>query len=169
MSDKARFESHAINLGKLVGNLQSLEMMARMVIVRLDQRAAERVRTQLPQVRAGDLVEINAFTNGDDLTQTLEKYNKRTTPGCRLDVARIVGLRDALAHGRTFGIGSMKHLRLLKFSRRATANDTTANEEVRVELAEDMTPEWFLNNIRILNDAIDRITEALEYEKREFV
>ncbi|MEK7236214.1 MAG: hypothetical protein AAB242_06305, partial [Nitrospirota bacterium] len=70
MSDRERFESHAFNLGKLLGNLQSIEMGARMVIVRLDQRAAEQVETQLPQVKAGDLVELNAFTNDDDLTQT---------------------------------------------------------------------------------------------------
>ena len=162
MSDKARFESHALNLGKLTGNLQSLEMGARMVIVKHDQWAANQVQTQLPRVRTGDLVELNAFTNEDDLTQTLEKYNKRAPPDCRIDVGPIVSLRDALAHGRTFGFGSMKHLRLLKFSWK------TKDGKVSVELAEDMTNEWFREKIRILDQALEKIRKALDYEKREF-
>jgi hypothetical protein len=164
MSNKEQFETHANNLGKLVGNLQTLEMGARLAIVRLDQRSANQVETQLPQVKAGDIVELNAFTNGDDLTQTLEKYNKRSPLDCRIDVASIVRLRDAIGHGRAFGFGSMKHLRLLKFSRK---KDT--NGKVIVELAEDMTNEWFSKNISMLSQAIEKVRRALDYEKREFV
>ena len=161
MGDKARFEAHALSLGKLTGNLQSLEMGARMVIVKLDQRAAEQVQTQLPQVKAGDLVELNAFTNNDDLTQTLEKYNKRAPLACKIDTGPIVSLRDAVAHGRMFGFGSMKHLRLLKFGRKAK------NGKVLVELAVDVTDEWFHENIRILDQALGKVGNALNYEKRE--
>lgn len=164
MSNKLRLETHALNLGKLLGNLQMLEMGARLAMVKLDQRQAAQVQMQLGQVQAGDTLELNAFTNGDDLRQTLEKFNKRAPVNCRVDVAGIVGLRDAIAHGRTFGIGPMKHLRLLKFSRRA--NSTAV---VQVELAEDMTPEWFTRNIEMLTEALARITKALDYEQCEFV
>jgi hypothetical protein len=163
MSERELFELHVLNLGKLVGNLQSIEMGARMVIVKLDQWAAKQVQTQLPQVKAGDSVELNAFTNDDDLDQTLEKYNKRAPLDCRIDVVPVVRLRDALAHGRTFGFGSKKHLRLLKFSRKAK------NGRVPVELAEDMTAEWFGENIRVLNKALEKVRKALDYEKRDFV
>ncbi len=67
MNDKARFERHALNLGKLLGMLQSIEMGSRMAIVKLDKRAADQVQSQLPQLKAGDMVEINALTNSDDL------------------------------------------------------------------------------------------------------
>ena len=163
MSDKLRLESHALNLGKLVGNLLSIEMGARMAIVKVDQRAAKQVQTQLPQVRTADLVELNAFTNNHDLTQTLEKYNKQAPLDCRIDVKQIVRLRDALGHGRMFGFGSMKNLRLLKFSRKST------DGKVSVELAADMTEEWFRENIRMLNEALEKMRKALDYEKREFV
>ena len=163
MNERELFELHALTLGKLVGNLQSLEMGARMVIVKLDQSAAEQVETQLPQARARDSVELNAFTNADNLDQTLEKYNKRASLDCRIEVVPIVRLRDALAHGRTFGIGSIKHLRLLKFSRK------TKDGRVPVELAEDMTAEWFDENIRMLNNALEKVRKALNYEKKEFV
>lgn len=162
MSDKARFEGHALSLGKLMGNLQSLEMGARMAIVTLDKRAAEQVQSQLLQVKTGDLVELNAFTNRDDLTQTLEKFNKRTPYECRIDVRPIVSLRDALAHGRTFGFGPVRSIRLLKFGQKVTAG------KVPVELAVDMTDDWFRQHIQILEQALEKIRKALDYEKREF-
>ena len=137
MNDKARFERHALNLGKLLGMLQSIEMGSRMAIVKLDKRAADQVQSQLPQLKAGDMVEINALTNSDDLRQTLEKYNKRASLDRRIEIEPIVNLRDALAHGRAFGFGSVKPLRLLKFSRK------TKGEKILIELALDMTDEWF--------------------------
>jgi hypothetical protein len=163
MSDRVRFELHALNLGKLVGNLLSLEMGARMAIVKLEERAAKQVQAQLPQVKVGDLVEVNAFTNSDDLKQTLEKYNKRAPVNCRIDMAPIVNMRDALGHGRAFGFGEMKHLRLLKFSRKSK------DGKVSVELAQDMTDVWFQTNIETLNAALEKVRNALDYEKREFV
>lgn len=164
MIEKEWFELHALKLGMLIGNLQSLEMGARLAIVKLDHWAGKQVQTQLPQVKAGDKVELNAFTNDEDLTQTLKKYNKRTPLDYRVDVASIVRLRDALAHGRTFGFGTMKHLRLLKFNRRKNVKG-----QVAVELAEDMTEEWFNNNINMLNESLEKVRQALDYEKRDFV
>jgi hypothetical protein len=162
MSKKAQFEAHFLSIGKLIGNLQSIEMGARMAIVKLDQWAAKQVQSQLPQIKVGDSVELNAFTNDDDLTQTLEKFNKRAPPEYRLDIGLIVNLRDALAHGRIFGFGSLAHLRLLKFSRKAK------DGKVSVELAIDMTDDWFRKNIRLLDQAFEKIRKALDYERREF-
>ena len=118
MSNKKNFEGHALNLGKLTGNLLSIEMAARIAIVKLDKHSASQVFTELPQVKEGDQVESNAFTNADDLRKTLEKYNKYAPNEYKVDVAFIVGLRDALAHGRTFGFGNIGCLRLLKFKRK---------------------------------------------------
>jgi len=120
MNKKNKFESHALNLGKIVGNLLSIEMGARMAIVKLDERAANHILTQLPLAKAGDWIEVNAFTNSDDLRNTLERYNKRSPVNCRINVTSVVSLRDAIAHGRTFGAGPIKHLRLLKFNRNIT-------------------------------------------------
>jgi hypothetical protein len=137
-------------------------MGARMAIVKLDKRSADQVQSQLPQLKAGDMVELNVFTNGDDLRQTLEKYNKRAALDCRIGIEPIINLRDALAHGRAFGFGSAKPLRLLKFSRK------TKSEKVLIELALDMTDEWFLTNIKILEQALGKVAKALDYEVREF-
>ncbi|HRI39442.1 MAG TPA: hypothetical protein PLO50_12880 [Nitrospira sp.] len=162
MNDKAQFERHALNLGKLLGNLQSIEMGARITIVKLDKKSADQVQSQLQQLQVGDMVEFNTFTNDADLTQTLERYNKRAPHACRIDIKPIVNLRDALAHGRTFGYGAKKQLRLLKFSRKAEG------AKVLVELAVDMTDKWFYENIKILEQALGRVRKALDYEVREF-
>lgn len=162
MNDKARFERHALNLGKLLGMLQSIEMGSRMAIVKLDKRAADQVQSQLPQLKAGDMVEFNALTNSDDLRQTLEKYNKRASLDRRIEIEPIVNLRDALAHGRAFGFGSVKPLRLLKFSRK------TKGEKILIELALDMTDEWFGKSIKTLEQALEQIRKTLDYERREF-
>lgn len=163
MSRKAFYEAHALSLGKLLGNLQSIEMGARLAIVKLDARAAQIVQAQLPTAKVGDDVEVNAFSNNDDLRQTLEKFNKRAPHTCHIDVGPVVDLRDTLAHGRTFGSGPLgSPLRLLKFSRKAQDN------RVSIEVAEDMTPEWFQSKITMLERVLDKVRIALDYEKREF-
>lgn len=162
MSNREDLDKHALNLGKLVGNLLSIEMGARLAIVKNDEKLALQVLTQLPQVEEGDQVEWNAFTNSDDLRKTLEKYNKRVPNSHKIDVKPIVDLRDAIAHGRTFGFGDIRHLRLLKFGRKSIAGKVT------VELARDMKDSWFSENIEILNNAIEKIRATLDYEKIEF-
>jgi hypothetical protein len=149
MCQKDHFENHALKLGKIAGNLQTIEMAARLAIVKLDEYSASKVETQLPLVKDEEWVELNAFTNFNDLRQTLEKYNKHAPLECKVDINPIVNLRDALAHGRTFGFGNMKHLRLLNFQRKQD------NGKVAVELAHDMNDEWFDANIEMLNKALD--------------
>lgn len=163
MNQKARFELHALNLGKIIGNLLMLEMGARMAIVKLEAYAANRIQIELPQVKEGDLIEVNAFTNADDLNQTLSKYNKRVPANCRVEIMPIVRLRDSLGHGRTFGVGRTNHLRLVKFSKKQM------NGKVLAEVAQDMTDEWFQTNIHMLNIAIEKVRSALSFEKREMI
>jgi hypothetical protein len=162
MNTCSDFERHALNLGKLVGNLLTIEMAARMFIAKHDEKSSFIFSTQLPTVKAGDLVDNDAFTNPDDLRQTLRKYNKRAPSEYKVPIDEIVDLRDAIAHGRSFGFGNMKHLRLLKFSRKKIG------EKVKVDLVKDMDDEWFVVNICLLNTSIDKLTKSLNYETKEF-
>lgn len=161
MSQRKRFEAHAVSLGKIVGNLLSLELAARIAINKLDAWAAAQVQAQLPQLTEGEWVEVNVFTNDDDLRNTLEKYNKRAPYELRLEVDPIVKLRDAVAHGRVFGYGKRRpdsNLRLVKFSTKKQDN------KVQVTLAVDMTDEWFRLNIRMLFDALGKIAKASDHK-----
>ncbi len=164
MNQAKQFELHALHLGKIVGNLLTLEFAARLAISKLDPRQAALVQTQLPQVKENDWVEVNPLTNADDLGQTLEKYNKRASADCRVDVNAVVRLRDALAHGRAFGFGSSQrgYLTLLKFARKPDRHN-----RVKVTMAIDMTDDWFKENIEFLLDATRKVAKAMDYEMRD--
>ena len=119
MSELLPFELHALRLGKLLGNLQSIEMGARLFLNKADVHRASEIIRSLPKLEKGDLVEFSPLTSGHDLRQVLERYNKLARD-CRIEIDRIIDLRDALAHGRVFGYGSMQtanSLRILKFRR----------------------------------------------------
>ena len=157
-------EEHARRLGQLVGNLLTIEMGARMVVAKLDRWQERQITTQFSKVKQGDWVELSPLTNGDDLSQTLEKYNKYAPVDCRVEVRQIVRLRDALAHGRAFGFGPYTPatpLRLLKFGTKKQEN------KVEVMMAVDMTNEWFRENNKFLFDALKKITKALNYEMHD--
>jgi hypothetical protein len=164
MTPLSHLETHALNLGKLTGNLLTLEMLARMVIAQRDAQWRGERAENLLGIPESDWVGIGPFTNRDDLRQTLEKYNRHAAAEWRLDVDPIVRLRDALAHGRMFGSGPLRpdaSLRLMKFGKKLKAG------RVQVELALAMTPGWFSENIAMLSAALRKATNALDYEMRE--
>lgn len=155
MSELSQFELHALSLGKLIGNLQTIEMVARLFLAKVDE---------VPEWKRGDWVELSPLTNNLDLRGVLEKYNKVAKSHRVDDIDRIVNLRDALAHGRVFGRGPIQtaiSLRLLKFEREA--KDT----KVQVAMAEDMTKEWFNDNIEFLLNSFDKIRIALGWNKTD--
>jgi hypothetical protein len=164
MNQAKWFESHALRLGQIVGNLLSLELLARMVIAKSKPDKSGKVNADLARVKEGDWVGVDALTNSDDLNQTLEKYNKRAPSDCRLDVNQIVRLRDALAHGRSFGqgpVGPPAFLRLLKFSRK------NRDGKVQVEICVEMTDEWFADSTIMLFDSLRKVARALDYDFRD--
>jgi len=157
----ARLERHALNMGKLVGNLLMLELAARLFISAQDER--NRVQIQIQHVKEGDRVPINPLTNGDDLRRTLEKYNKRAPTTYRLDIAPIVRLRDAIAHGCMFGFGSFDNVpRLVKFGMQKKSGT------VGVTMVIDMTATWFTQNNTLVFAALNRVRLALGWEEQEF-
>jgi hypothetical protein len=158
------FDIHALNMGRLVGNLLTLEMAARMAVARLDRQSGGTPAETLIHVRQGDWVRINPFTNLDDLQRTLEKYNKYAPLACRLELGPIVRLRDALAHGRMFGSGPIRpdaSLKLIKFDTKPQ------NNHVQVSLVVDMTAEWFSENLATLSKGLEKVARAIDYERRD--
>jgi hypothetical protein len=79
-------------------------------------------------------------------------------------VKSIVRLRDALAHGRAFGFGSLQrgYLTMVKFGRKRDGQN-----RVQVTMVVDMTERWFIENIELLQVAIGKVTAALDYETRD--
>ena len=107
-------EWHAFNVGMLVGNLQSLEFSAR---VALELITGAPPIENLLALEPGDWVPEAPMTNYDQLGDVLQQFNESASPQYQLDVARIVALRDQLAHGRTAANNPIFPLTLLKFGR----------------------------------------------------
>ena len=154
-------ELHALRLGKLFGNLLSLEMITRMALAKVDRKDSFSEGPQLPQLKKGQRVDVSPLTDRRSLMGTLKQYNQHVGGAYQVEAKRIVELRDALAHGRMFGFGPGRHLRLLKFDK-----NTDKQGRVLVTMAIDMTKDWFDDSTKFLEAELDKVTRFLNYHKR---
>ena len=151
---------HATQLGKLIGNFQSLETLLRTFLHRMSAATAAR----LPEgktyfgLQVGEEVPVNAFTNFDSLGQLIEKYNAVVQAKAQALVvdATIVAVRDLLAHGRvTADSPDEARLTIIKFSR-------PLNGVVLVTDSAMMTNQWCQERIDVVRMQIEKVARALE-------
>ena len=138
-------------LGKIVSNLQSLECLLRMF---LKEANGESASTQYFNLKVNDEVSEDSFTNYDTLDQLIKKYNAHVSvvDKALCISAKVVPLRDALAHGRVFSTNpSPGHpSQLLKF-------DKPVNGKVKVTHSEEMNSDWYEKNIDLTFKQIERV------------
>lgn len=152
-------DKHALALGKLVGNFQSLEFALRAFLLN-DEVASGKVilpSANLNDMNEGDIVRLNAFTSYDNLGQLIDRYNSHTkilSAGLTID-RTLVRVRDAIAHGRVSGDVPAPPFKLLKF-------DIPVKNKVKVTFSVLMTIEWFNEQISQVNKAITKVSEANE-------
>lgn len=151
---------HATQLGKLIGNFQSLETVLRVFLDKMSASTSPR----LPQgktyfgLRAGEEVPVNAFTNFDTLGQLVEKYNAvvRAKDSSLLVDAGVVAVRDLLAHGRIAADSPDEtRLTVIKF-------DRPLNATVRVTDSAMMTNQWCQERIDLVRMQLEKVARALE-------
>jgi len=150
-------DKHALNLGRLVGNIQSLEFALRAFLVNdeIASGASFAQSVNLQDMNVDDIVPENAFTNYDTLGQLIRKYNshpKIISAGLNIDET-LVDVRDAISHGRVSAVTPSSSLRLLKF-------DKPKNHQAKVAFSVLMTNEWFGEQISRFHNAILRVSEA---------
>ncbi|KTB97120.1 hypothetical protein [Pseudomonas sp. ICMP 10191] len=147
-------EEHSAALGKLLSNLQTVELLARMYIHEKSYKAENK---SIPPFKinspVGSTHRADPFNNYDTLTTTLKKYNNLNNKAT-VDIDSLVELRDALAHGRILGEIDDDNLRLLKFSKEQ-------NGEVRVTYNETLSKQWFDSNIKKTSEAANTIHRSL--------
>ncbi len=90
------------------------------------------------------------MTNYDQLRTVLEKFNALATPAHQLDVARIVALRDQLAHGRTAANNPPFPLTLLKY-------DKPVKGGVPMLARSDMNESWFGEQRELVSNALHAV------------
>ncbi len=150
-------DKHALNLGKLVSNFQSLEFVLRAFLSN-NEIAAGNLSLKsinLDTISEGDLVPENAFTNYYSLVQLIGEYNnnpKVVSVGLTIAPA-LVEIRDAIAHGRVSSLSPSSPSRLLKFEK-------PRNGQTKVAFSVLMTKEWFGEQIKRVYEAILKVSEA---------
>lgn len=143
-------DAHALRLGKLIANIQSLETLARIVVAHIEGIENQDI-WKLP---VGTRVPATALTNYDALRGVLRAYNGHAKPEDRVDASTILGLRDALAHGRVAGETPTSALGLVKFGPRHD------DGMVEVVFSAEMTPDWFDSHIRLVRREIDAVVRT---------
>ena len=162
MLDKERkTDYHALGLGKITGNLHSLELLLRLFLHNVDLKRynSPPPEVNLDKIKVGDVVSENYFTNWDTLGELVEKYNNlvttQKTPELRVD-ERVVNLRDALAHGRVLGQDPAPPLRLYKFGK------PTKGHRVTVEYVADLPKDELASHIHRLFQQAKKVKRACE-------
>jgi hypothetical protein len=145
-------EKYAHQLGRLHGNLASLEFALRAYLY----AHADLPHQPLPNgmvltsLRVGDSIPENALTDYSTLAQLISRYN-RSIPASHAKLSidpNIVDLRDALAHGRVASSDSEDDFFLLKFSKPSFGQTT-------ITYSQQLSSAW-------LNQQIDRVRTELD-------
>lgn len=137
-------------IGRLMGNLWSLEWMLRNVLYRLKHEPHIQMPAPRPLFAAtvGDRFPENALTSYAALGQLISAYNQ-TAPK-PLNTA-LVSLRDTLAHGRPLCADeSWVNMSLAKFSR-------PVRGEVTMETRFELTLDWLNEQIELVGAALDAV------------
>lgn len=143
--------AYTMALGKVIVNLQSLEITLRLFL----QCQAARANPEIGQVKVaplkiGQQVPIDHFSSYDSLSELIQKFNESIQPADTNSLIdkQIVELRDALAHGRIWGSNPYPPFHIVKFAK-PKGRDTS----VAVTFSETISIEWLATQtLRILRE-----------------
>jgi hypothetical protein len=139
-------------------NLATLEFFLRVFLYEkeasTDQRREE---LNLTTLKAGDHVSRSALTDYGSLEQVILQYNTlvRGNPKLIIDI-KIAKVRDAIAHGRVFGVSGAETLTLLKFKR-----PKKHEKGVKVEFVESLTLQWLEAQITRVGASLEKVADAI--------
>ncbi len=147
--------NHILYLGKLVGNLQSLEALLRVYLLKVASRAKGGSQTGPSYwgLAVGDNIAEDEFSNYDSLGDLIKRFNAEVTKRdlSLLVDASVVDIRDILAHGRVGGDApDTSTLRIVKFGKPSQGR-----------VAVIMDEQWFGTNITLVREQIERVSRAL--------
>jgi hypothetical protein len=142
-------EEHALSLGKLWTNFNSLELLLRFYIAK---------KLGKPDIgldgEVGEIFNVNPITDYNSFRMLTSKYNKLSeTP---IIFEPIEKLRDALAHGRIF-TNDDTPMTVVKFSK----PEKTQKDKTTVEYREVLTLEFLSGKNSFLRDLIKQVNDAM--------
>lgn len=153
-------EEYCKNLGKVISNMQSLEFSLRAFLLNSEinekgKKGNLPTKIKYDELKQGEIVSEDAFTNWDTLGDLIRKYNgdaRIKSAGITVDET-LVNIRDALAHGRVSSDDISTPMTLLKFKQ-------PKNKSVEVEFSVLMTIGWFKDQIHRFYKAVMIVHKA---------
>jgi hypothetical protein len=151
---------HALCLGKLIGNLQSLEVLLRIYLLNVSAAAKTGRTTKKPywDLAVGETVDDDEFSNYDTLGQLVTKYNQdmaTRAPALSVDTS-VVAVRDLLAHGRIAGTAEdQTTLKAIKFYK-------PRNGKAVVSVSVLLDDAWFDTNVACSRAQIENVARAIQ-------
>ena len=158
MSDTT--QKHILSMGNLVVNFQPLEFALRAFLCNHESGWRQQGNTAFfENIKEGDSVKENAFTNWDQLGELIRKYNGivgQFNPEFSVD-ADLKNTRDALAHGRIASKSPSpdEPQKLVKY-------DKPLNGKVHVSHCVVLSKDWFEREIKRVYEAIQKVSKANE-------
>lgn len=148
-------DQHALRLGWLVGNLQSIETLLRFYLLKVETPDASGPLEKIPG--EGEYLPASSISDYRQLSALISAYNKTVgkESGLRLD-PEIVRLRDAIAHGRTTKPSGYPNMFLFKFE-----SDKGKTGRHLVSFSVEMTPQWFRDRNEFLLGEIEKVRTAV--------
>jgi len=159
MQTQNLFDNYLRDLGKVIGNLHSLELMLRLFLhnVDLERYGSLPPEVSLDDIQVGNFVQENYFVNYDSLGDLVKKYNdivtSRGMSELRVDESTIK-LRDAFAHGRVLGSQPSPPFTLYKFGK------PSRKCRVKVQRIANLTEKELAEYIRHVLNQIKKVEEA---------
>jgi hypothetical protein len=131
-------DQHALQLGQVMGNLHSLEVLLRAFLYRMEimEDRSKTTQAEIYKLEVGNSVIENSMTNYDTLGQVILKYNEivsKIDSSLQVD-PEIAELRDGIAHGRVLAKQPERPLRLFKFSRPRQGKVTVTHVKKKREM-----------------------------------
>lgn len=149
---------HALHLGGLLGNFQSLEFVLRGYLSKLPtgEGSALPPGIDIYQSPVGTELPETVFTNYDTLGILISKFNVEMQRQGKVGVeTKLIELRDALAHGRVSALGTEELLRIVKFTK-------PHQGMVKVAFNEMMSSQWLLLQKKRVSEAIHRVAAEIK-------
>ncbi len=159
MQNQNTLENYCRDLGKVIGNLSSLELMVRLFLhnVEFNRYGSPPPEVDLDKIEVGDVVPENYFSNYDSLGDLIKKYNSLVSSQKVLELCvdeTIVKLRDAFAHGRVLSQQPELALQLYKFEK------PSRKHQVRVEQIANLTESELKRYIHYSLEQINKVEKA---------
>jgi hypothetical protein len=148
-------DQHVLGLGKIVGNLHSLEVAIRVFLCE-----AHGETIQLPAAPSGTVAETHV-TSFASLGGLIKEYNDCLSPAeqaHRVD-PQAVTIRDAIAHGRLTSGAKEFPLTLVKF---ASRNSTGM---IPVEFVQVISEQWLEDARKLAKQQIDNVQNCAKARK----